>query len=222
MFALVARRYDLLNHLLSLNLDRSWRRRTAERVSPVLTRSSARVLDLCCGTGDLVMALEARRGSAVWGCDFCRPMLAIAQRKLAAARMDSALVEADALRLPVPDGSLDLLTVAFGLRNLTDYRAGLEEMTRVLRPGGLAAILEFSRPPSRPFAALYNLYSRRLLPVLGGALSGAREAYAYLPESVRRFPGAEELAGDMRAAGFREVSFERMTAGIVALHLGWR
>jgi demethylmenaquinone methyltransferase/2-methoxy-6-polyprenyl-1,4-benzoquinol methylase len=149
-------------------------------------------------------------------------MLAIAQRRLAAAGMRSALVEADALRLPLPDGSLDLVTAAFGFRNLANYRTGMEEMVRVLRPGGLAAILEFSQPPSRLFAGLYDFYSRRLLPFAGGLLSGSREAYTYLPESVRRFPSAEELGGDMRAAGFREVGFERMTAGIVALHLGWR
>ncbi len=222
MFASVAQRYDLLNHLLSFNIDRSWRRRTVERVGPVLARPAARALDVCCGTGDLLMALEAGRSSAVWGCDFCRPMLAIAQSKLAAADMHSALLEADALCLPLPDSSIDLVTVAFGFRNLANYRAGLGEMARVLRPGGLAAILEFSRPPSRVFAALYDFYSRRLLPAVGGVLSGSREAYAYLPESVRRFPDADTLAGDMRAAGFREVSFERMTAGIVALHLGWR
>ena len=131
-------------------------------------------------------------------------------------------MEADALRLPLPDASLDLVTVAFGFRNLANYRLGLAEMARVLRPGGIAAILEFSKPPHPLFAALYNFYSRRLLPAIGGAVSGSREAYTYLPESVRRFPGAEELAGDMERAGFREVSFERMTAGIVALHLGRR
>jgi len=222
MFASVAHRYDLLNHLLSFNIDRSWRRRTVERVEPVLARPAARVLDVCCGTGDLLMALEARRDSAVWGCDFCRPMLALARRKLAAAEMCCALTEADALGLPFPDASIDLVTSAFGFRNLASYQAGLEEMARVLRPGGLAAILEFSRPPSRVFAALYDFYSRLLLPAVGGALSGSREAYAYLPASVRRFPNAGELAEAMRAAGFREVSFERMTAGIVALHLGWR
>ena len=222
MFASVAHRYDLLNHLLSFNVDRSWRRRTVERVAPVLSTPSARVLDLCCGTGDLVLALETRRGGAVWGCDFCRPMLGIARRKIADGGKRSSLIEADALRLPVPGGSLDLITVAVGFRNLASYRAGLEEMARVLRPGGVAAILEFSRPPSRLFARLYDFYSRRLLPAIGGALSGSREAYTYLPESVRRFPDAEALAADMRAAGFREVNFERMTAGIVALHLGRR
>lgn len=222
MFASVAHRYDLLNHLLSFNVDRSWRRRTVERVAPVLATPSARILDLCCGTGDLVLALEARRGSAVWGGDFCRPMLEIARRKIADGGRRSSLIEADALRLPFPGGSLDLITVAFGFRNLASYRAGLEEMARVLRPGGVAAILEFSRPPSRLFARLYDFYSRRLLPAIGGALSGSREAYTYLPESVRRFPDAETLAADMRAAGFREVTFERMTGGIVALHLGRR
>ncbi|HSW51029.1 MAG TPA: bifunctional demethylmenaquinone methyltransferase/2-methoxy-6-polyprenyl-1,4-benzoquinol methylase UbiE [Bryobacteraceae bacterium] len=222
MFASVAHRYDLLNHLLSFNADRSWRRRTVERVAPVLAMPSARILDLCCGTGDLVLALEARRGAAVWGCDFCRPMLEIARRKFAAAGSRASLIEADVLRLPLPSNSLDLVTVAFGFRNLASYRAGLEEMARVLRPGGLAAILEFSRPPSRLFARLYDLYSRRVLPAIGGALSGSREAYTYLPDSVRRFPDAETLAAEMRGAGFDEVTFERLTAGIVALHLGRR
>jgi demethylmenaquinone methyltransferase / 2-methoxy-6-polyprenyl-1,4-benzoquinol methylase len=222
MFASVAHRYDLLNHVLSFNVDRSWRCRTVERVAPVLRMPSSRVLDLCCGTGDLVLALEARRGSGVWGCDFCRPMLGIARRKFAAAGSRSSLIEADALCLPLPPASIDLITVAFGFRNLASYRAGLEEMARVLRPGGLAAILEFSRPPSRLFARLYDFYSRRLLPSIGGILSGSREAYTYLPDSVRRFPDAETLAADMRATGFGKVTFERMTAGIVALHLGRR
>lgn len=222
MFGSVAHRYDLLNHLLSFNVDRSWRRRTVERVAAVLSMPPARVLDLCCGTGDLMLALETRRGAAVWGCDFSRPMLEIARRKLAAAGSRSSLIEADALRLPLPSNCLDLVTVAFGFRNLASYRAGLEEMARVLRPGGVAAILEFSRPPSRLFARLYDFYSSRLLPVIGGALSGSREAYTYLPDSVRRFPDAGTLAADMRAAGFRQVTFERMTAGIVTLHLGQR
>ena len=220
MFASVAQRYDLLNHLLSFNIDRRWRRRTVERVEPVLTRPGARVLDLCCGTGDLTLALEARRGAGVWGSDFCHPMLAIAAGKIARKGSNSAFLEADALRLPLPDDSVDLITVAFGFRNLANYQAGLAEMVRVLRPGGTAAILEFSQPRQKVFAALYGFYSRRLLPAIGGALSGSAEAYTYLPESVRRFPGAEELANAMREGGFRQVTFERMTGGIVALHLG--
>ncbi|MCC7176711.1 MAG: bifunctional demethylmenaquinone methyltransferase/2-methoxy-6-polyprenyl-1,4-benzoquinol methylase UbiE [Bryobacterales bacterium] len=216
MFGSVAHRYDFLNHLLSFNLDRSWRRRTVARVEHVLARPAARVLDLCCGTGDLLGALQEKRGAPVLGCDFCRPMLSIARRKFGGAR----LVEADALRLPFADGSLDLVTIAFGFRNLASYRAGLEEMARVLRPGGVAAILEFSQPRGRLLPALYSFYSRHILPAVGRALSGSKEAYAYLPESVRRFPGAEELASQMREAGFGEAGYETMTGGIVALHTG--
>jgi demethylmenaquinone methyltransferase/2-methoxy-6-polyprenyl-1,4-benzoquinol methylase len=215
MFARVARRYDVANHLLSFNIDRLWRARTVRRVRPMLERPDARVLDICCGTGDLTLALARECRTPVFGSDFCHPMLVAARRKGAAG-----LFEADALRLPLRDASLDLVTVAFGFRNLANYRAGLAEMRRVLRPAGMAAILEFSEPPNAGFAALYHFYSRRILPLIGGALSGSREAYTYLPESVRKFPSAEELAKEMRRAGFREVRYERFSGGIVALHLG--
>jgi len=216
MFARVARRYDLANHLLSFNIDRLWRARTVRRVRPILERPGARVLDICCGTGDLTLALARRCGVTVLGSDFCHPMLLAARGK----GIRSGLFEADALRLPLRDASLDLVTVAFGFRNLANYRAGLAEMRRVLRPNGMAAILEFSEPPNAVFAALYHFYSRRILPLIGGALSGSRDAYTYLPESVRKFPPAEELAEEMRRAGFAEVRYERFTGGIVALHLG--
>lgn len=212
MFGRVAHRYDLANHLLSFNIDRFWRRRTVERVRPWLERPGVRVLDLCCGTGDLLLALGAER---TVGADFCHPMLVRARAKGA-----RAVVEADALRLPLTDGSVDLVTAAFGFRNLVNYAAGLAEMRRVLRPRGLAAILEFSQPQNPLFGALYGFYSRHILPRVGGALSGSPDAYAYLPESVRKFPAPEELAGMMRDAGFTDVNFERMTGGIVALHLG--
>ena len=215
MFARVARRYDLANHLLSFNIDRLWRARTVRRVRPILERPGARVLDICCGTGDLTLALARECRASVLGSDFCHPMLVAARGKGAAC-----LFESDALRLPLRDASLDLVTVAFGFRNLANYGAGLAEMCRVLRPGGLAAILEFSEPPNAVFAALYHFYSRRILPLIGGALSGSRDAYTYLPESVRKFPPAEELAEEMRRAGFGEVRYERFTGGIVALHLG--
>jgi demethylmenaquinone methyltransferase/2-methoxy-6-polyprenyl-1,4-benzoquinol methylase len=215
MFARVARRYDVANHLLSFNIDRLWRARTVRRVRPMLERPDARVLDICCGTGDLTLALARECRTPVLGSDFCHPMLVAARRKGAAG-----LFEADALRLPLRDASLDLVTVAFGFRNLANYRVGLAEMRRVLRPAGMAAILEFSEPPNAGFAALYHFYSRRILPLIGGALSGSREAYTYLPESVRKFPSAEELAKEMRRAGFREVRYERFSGGIVALHLG--
>ena len=222
MFGAVARRYDLLNHLLSLNIDRSWRRSTVRRLRAELARPGVRVLDLCCGTGDLLFALEAECHAAVLGCDFSHPMLVLGRRKAARRGVPAHFMEGDALHLPLADASLDLIATAFGFRNLANYRHGLAEMARVLRPGGVAAILEFSQPPHPLVSALYGFYSRRVLPVIGGAVSGSREAYAYLPESVRRFPGAEELAGDMQRAGFQQVRFERMTAGIVALHLGTR
>jgi demethylmenaquinone methyltransferase/2-methoxy-6-polyprenyl-1,4-benzoquinol methylase len=220
MFGRVAHRYDLANHLLSFNIDRHWRSRTVAEVRDILRRPDARVLDLCCGTGDLLLALEADRRAACYGSDFCHPMLTAANAKLRKSGCRSQTFESDALRLPVRDASVDLITVAFGFRNLTNYDAGLIEMRRALRPGGVAAILEFSQPTNPAFAALYGFYSRRILPVIGGAISGARDAYTYLPESVRKFPDAPELAVRMRAAGFNDVRFIRMTLGIVALHLG--
>jgi len=222
MFGRIAPRYDLLNHLLSLNIDRYWRARTVKRVSGVLARPGALVLDLCCGTGDLMLALQARSSAIVYGSDFCHPMLVAANRKVEQRRLRSAVFEADAITLPVADASVDLITMAFGFRNLANYQQGLSELMRVLRPGGLAAILEFSTPPNPVLSRLYDYYSRAILPVIGGWISGSKEAYSYLPESVRKFPGAEELADQMRVAGFTNVRFERMTAGIVALHIGQR
>ena len=218
MFGRVAPRYDLLNHLLSFNIDRRWRARTVRRVAGVLGQPGARVLDLCCGTGDLAIALAQAGRARVFGSDFCHPMLVAARRKARGPR----LLEADALALPVPDGELDLITIAFGFRNLTDYGAGLREFSRALRPGGMLAILEFSQPPNPLFRAAYDFYSRKILPRLGGAISGTPEAYEYLPESVARFPGAEGLAEMMRSAGYDAVEFERMTFGVVALHTGIR
>jgi demethylmenaquinone methyltransferase/2-methoxy-6-polyprenyl-1,4-benzoquinol methylase len=220
MFGRIAPRYDLANHILSLNLDKRWRAATVERVQHILERPGAQALDLCCGTGDLLLALQERSRSAVMGSDFCHPMLRAAHTKTMARGFRSVLFEADALHLPVADASLDLVTVAFGFRNLVDYDAGLREMQRVLKPAGMAAILEFSHPGDTLFGALYSFYSRHILPWIGGALSGSRDAYRYLPESIGKFPGAEELAARMRAAGFRSIEFIRMTGGTVALHLG--
>jgi demethylmenaquinone methyltransferase/2-methoxy-6-polyprenyl-1,4-benzoquinol methylase len=217
MFGRIAGHYDLLNHLLSFNLDRRWRARTVARIADVLNRPEARVLDLCCGTGDVLVDIEKHRNRGVFGSDFCHPMLTAARRKVAAP-----LFEADALSLPLRDQSFDLITIAFGFRNLANYRRGLEELLRVLRPGGVIAILEFSQPTNRAFAAVYGFFSTRVLPSIGGIISGSREAYSYLPESIRKFPAAEELAEQMRRAGFTRVEFERMTAGAVALHLGWK
>jgi demethylmenaquinone methyltransferase/2-methoxy-6-polyprenyl-1,4-benzoquinol methylase len=218
MFGRIAPRYDLLNHVLSMNIDRYWRSRTVLRVTPILARPGVKVLDLCCGTGDLTLALASRSTSGgVFGSDFSHPMLVAAQRKKA-----PMLLEADALQLPIADGTLDLATIAFGFRNLANYRTGLLELRRILKPGGTLAILEFSTPPNSALAWAYRFYSRAILPAIGGMISGSRDAYTYLPESVRKFPDAEGLADQMRDAGFSNVRFERMTGGIVALHLGDR
>ena len=220
MFGRIAPRYDLLNHLLSFNLDKHWRARTVARVAEILNRPDARLLDLCCGTGDVLLALESRAGRAVFGSDFCHPMLLEARNKIEARRFCSTLFESDALSLPLEDGSLDLITMAFGFRNLANYQGGLREMLRVLKPGGTVAILEFSQASNRAFRALYGFFSNRLLPRIGGLISGSPEAYTYLPESIRKFPNAEQLAEQMREAGFSRVKFERMTGGAVALHIG--
>lgn len=220
MFGRIAPRYDLANHVLSLNLDRRWRAQTVKRVRHILERPDARALDLCCGTGDLLLAMDAESSRPVMGSDFCHPMLTAARAKILGRGRACPLFEADALRLPLPDSTLDLITVAFGFRNLADYASGLAEMRRVLKPSGVAAILEFSQPGSTLFGRLYNFYSRKLLPLVGGALSGSRDAYTYLPESIAKFPSADALAARMRAAGFRFVEFLRMTGGTVALHLG--
>ncbi len=219
MFGRIAPRYDLLNHLLSANIDRYWRARTVKRVSAILARPDAVCLDLCCGTGDLMLALQQRAAGRVLGSDFCHPMLVAAREKSSRRRLACEVFESDALALPVRDHSLDLVTAAFGFRNLANYQRGIAEMLRVLKPGGVAAILEFSQPPGRVLAGLYSFYSLHVLPAIGGLVSGSRDAYTYLPESVRRFPGPEELATRMLEAGFRHVEFERMTGGIVALHL---
>jgi demethylmenaquinone methyltransferase / 2-methoxy-6-polyprenyl-1,4-benzoquinol methylase len=188
--------------------------------------ATRRVLDLCCGTGDVLLALEARAGSVgeaprahVLGSDFCHPMLVEARRKIANQRLRSPLFESDALALPLANDSLDLITIAFGFRNLANYRHGLQEFARVLKPGGVLAILEFSQPTNPAFAALYGFFSARVLPWVGGIVSGSREAYSYLPESIRKFPGAEDLAVQIGSAGFAPVEFERMTFGAVALHV---
>jgi len=228
IFARIAGHYDLLNHLLSFNLDRRWRARLVARAAESLNRPGASALDLCCGTADVLLALEQENKNGtpldtrIFGSDFCHPMLMEAARKITAARVRSPLFEADALLLPVRDQALDLVTIAFGFRNLANYDKGLDEILRVLKPGGLAAILEFSRPTNPIFGIVYGFFSTRILPWVGGAISGSREAYSYLPGSIRKFPDADALAMRMRAAGFRKVEVERMTGGAVALHLAWK
>ncbi len=219
MFGRIAPRYDLANHLLSGNLDRRWRAKTVRAVRSVSRRPGAVSLDLCCGTGDLLIALQADTGATVIGSDFCRPMLAGAAAKLQAKGLRSPLLEADGLHLPLPDASLDLITCGFGFRNFTSYEAGARELRRVLKPGGLLAILECAEPEGKLLGALYRFYAGRLLPRIGGALSGEPDAYSYLPDSVSKFPKPADLAALLRAAGFAAVTFQSMTLGVVSLHL---
>jgi demethylmenaquinone methyltransferase/2-methoxy-6-polyprenyl-1,4-benzoquinol methylase len=222
MFADVASRYDLLNHLLSFNIDKSWRRRLRRSVEEGLSLPETRVLDLCCGTGDVLLDLQNRSRSVTFGADFCHPMLIEARRKIAKSKRPSQVFEGDALKLPLRDAFLDVITIAFGFRNLANYDAGLEEFARVLKPGGRLSILEFSHPRNAVVATGYGIYSKWLLPILGGAISGSREAYTYLPESIRKFPRAELLAEMMRHHGFGNARYELLTGGIAALHWGDR
>jgi demethylmenaquinone methyltransferase/2-methoxy-6-polyprenyl-1,4-benzoquinol methylase len=222
MFGEIAGRYDFLNHLLSLNVDRYWRWRTVRRVRP---QGNAPILDLCTGTGDLALAyFRAGRGEqAILGADFCHEMLAIARKKAARAGAGDRVtfLEADAQKLPLPDEVFQIVCVAFGLRNVTDTDRGLKEMVRVCRPGGQVAVLEFSRPRWQPFRGIYGWYFRRVLPRIGQWLArNKHEAYRYLPASVAEFPDGEALAERMRAAGLREVTYQPLTLGIATLYVG--
>jgi demethylmenaquinone methyltransferase/2-methoxy-6-polyprenyl-1,4-benzoquinol methylase len=219
MFTAIAPRYDLLNHLLSANVDKLWWRRTAQTFAAVLSRPDARVLDLCCGTGDMAFAL-LRRGKHVriTGVDFSRAMLELAARK-SGATCPIHWIEADALRLPFPDESFDLVTSAFGFRNLADYDAGLREIRRVLKPGGQCGILEFSAPAGW-VGKVYEVYFKTVLPRIGNLISGNKRAYAYLPASVARFPGPEEMLEGMKAAGFGQACWTPYTFGIAGLYRG--
>jgi demethylmenaquinone methyltransferase/2-methoxy-6-polyprenyl-1,4-benzoquinol methylase len=219
-FAEIAPRYDLLNHLLSFNVDRGWRKALLRALDDKLAQPNARIMDLCCGTGDVLIDLQSAAKSRVLGADFCHPMLTTAQRKTSARGYSAPLLEADALQLPVGDSTLDAISIAFGFRNLTNYGKALDELFRVLRPGGVVAILEFSHPPGLLMRIGYGFYSRFVLPAIGSFVSGSREAYAYLPESIRKFPRVAELADMMRAAGFAQADYRLLTGGIAALHVG--
>ncbi len=219
MFGAIAGRYDFLNHFLSLNIDQHWRRICVEAVGARLSTRVLRVLDVGCGTCDLSLAF-----SRVWpvvGCDFCHPMLRIGAAKVARDIHPHPvqLVEGDALRLPFPDRAFDAVVSAFVLRNLASTRSGLEEMRRVIRPGGVLGILEFGLPRSGVLGTLYLVYFNRVLPWLGRVVSGVEGPYKYLPESVQGFPRPEELSRVVSEVGFKQVEFRRMTGGVAILYL---
>jgi len=228
MFTAIAPRYDLLNHVLSFNIDRLWWRRTARKFRPILGSPEARVLDLCCGTGDMTFALRRQASNAgpqILGADFSHAMLQHARVKSADRSSQNSRyaapgwVEADALNLPFPDGHFNLVTSAFGFRNLADYDAGLREIARVLRPGGECGILDFGEPKGL-IGRLYRIYFKRILPRVGTLVSGVRGPYAYLPASVERFPEPQEMLARMRRAGFADAGWTPYTFGIAALYRG--
>ena len=229
MFTSIAPRYDLLNHVLSFNIDRLWWRRTARAFAQILAQPNCRVLDLCCGTGDMTFALRKQAGNSnlqLWGADFSHAMLQRARMKSlikvsSNGRKSSSprWIEADALRLPFPDQHFSLVTSAFGFRNLADYDAGLREIARVLRPAGECGILDFSEPKG-VIGHLYRLYFKQVLPRVGTMLSGVRGPYAYLPNSVERFPEPQEMLSRMRRSGFREATWTPYTFGIAGLYRG--
>jgi demethylmenaquinone methyltransferase/2-methoxy-6-polyprenyl-1,4-benzoquinol methylase len=221
MFDRIAGIYDRMNTTMTAGLDRRWRERAVDRAE---LAAGARALDACCGTGDLALALARRVGpeGEVVGCDFSAPMLEIARRKAAGAGVDWARFEwADVLDLPYEDASFDAVTVGFGVRNFADLERGLGELARVLRPGGRLVVLEITQPRRPPLSWFFSLWFDRAVPALGG-LAGDHDAYSYLPESVKRFPGPERLAGALAAAGLERVRYLILAGGIIAIHSGVR
>ena len=222
MFDNIAPKYDLLNHTLSMSIDRVWRRRV---VGEVRRAKPGRILDVATGTGDLAIAMARRiRDVQVLGVDLSEQMLAVARRKIEARGLDGRIVldRGDAERLAVADASVDVATVAFGVRNFGDLGAGLRELARTIKPGGKVVILEFSRPRNRVFRALYEFYSYKILPRIGGLVSRDKRAYEYLPASVGEFPAPEEFMAMMARAGFRNCRARSQSFGIAHLYIGER
>ncbi len=223
MFGEIAPNYDRLNHLLSMNVDRHWRRQVVLRLAP---KPGDPILDVCTGTGDLALAFHrfSKGQCPIVGTDFCPQMLEIARTKQANSNISAEqlrFVEADSQALPFPDNSFQFVTVAFGLRNIADPQRGLREMVRVCRPGGSVAVLEFSIPRHQPIKAAYGLYFKHVLPVIGRMVNRNKtSAYNYLPESVGQFPAYEQLADWMREAGLSKVDFRPLTFGIATMYVG--
>jgi demethylmenaquinone methyltransferase/2-methoxy-6-polyprenyl-1,4-benzoquinol methylase len=219
MFAAIAHRYDFLNHVLSASVDRRWRRLAVNKIRELLgTVRPDLCLDCCSGTGDLAIALSRGLDCPVIASDFCHPMLTRAVQKCKALPVRN--VESDALNLPLPDRAFDAATIAFGLRNLQDPLRGLSEMRRVLRPGGVLVVLEFSKPVVPVMGEAFNFYFHHVLPKVGAIISGDGRAYRYLPDSVRKFPAQQGLADWLQASGFSDVGYRNLSGGIAALHWG--
>ncbi len=222
MFSRISPKYDFLNHFLSINIDKSWRRLVSKKLENVLDRKDAVVLDVACGTGDLSVELQTNATAKIIGTDFCRPMLEIAAKKNEKENVLIPYIEADALALPFADRSFEAVTIAFGLRNLANWEDGLRELLRVLKPNGKLVVLEFSSPVVPGFRQIFQFYFKGILPKIGGALSGSRGAYEYLSQSVSTFPDQKSLAKMMREVGFFDVEYKNLTGGVAAIHIGTR
>lgn len=220
MFSGIATKYDFLNHFLSVNIDKRWRKMVRERLRKELARKDALILDVACGTGDLSIELQQHAQAKVIGTDFCRPMLAVAAEKNLKNNLSIPYLEGDGMNLSFPDNTFDAVTIAFGLRNFSNWLDGLKELRRILKPAGKLVILEFSTPIVPGFRQIFNLYFTQILPRIGGAVSGSRGAYEYLPDSVSRFPDQKNLAKMMGEVGFKEVDYKNLTGGIAAIHVG--
>lgn len=218
MFSAIAERYDFLNAVLSLGIDKAWRK---EATQAAFEYDAQDVLDVATGTADLAISLKKAKPEAnIIGVDFAEPMLVIGRKKAAKQTLEIKLEQGDGLNLPYDDESFDALTIAFGLRNFSDYQAGLNEFYRVLRPNGRLVILEFPPPPKGFFGRFFRFYFLRILPFLGGLISGRRSAYEYLPESVLNFPAPDVLASMLDRAGFVKIRYKLQTFGVSAIHVG--
>jgi demethylmenaquinone methyltransferase/2-methoxy-6-polyprenyl-1,4-benzoquinol methylase len=222
MFSGIASKYDFLNHLLSVNIDKRWRKLVADRLREILNDPQALVLDVACGTGDLAIELQSGARARVIGTDFCRPMLEIAFDKNKKKATSIPYLEADGMNLSFADQTFDAVTIAFGLRNFSNWESGLREFHRILKTGGKLVVLEFSSPIVPGFRQLFQFYFSHILPRIGGAVSGSRGAYEYLPDSVSRFPDQKNLVSLMRKIGFSDVEYKNLTGGIAAIHIGVR
>ena len=220
MFGNIAGKYDFVNRIIAVNFDRSWRRLVVKKLATELARPDALVLDIACGTGDLSLELQKNARAKIIGTDFCRPMLDVAVEKTASANLNIPYIEGDGLALPFADNSFDAVTVAFGLRNFANWHDGLTQMRRVLKSDGRVAILEFASPTLPGFRQIYDLYFDRVLPSIGGALSGNFAGYKHLNRSVRKFPDQNGFSELMRASGFENVEYQNLMTGICAIYLG--
>lgn len=220
MFSRISPKYDFLNHFLSINIDKRWRKLVRKKLQDILDDKNAVVLDVACGTGDLSVELQKDSKAKVIGTDFCRPMLEIAAEKNALENLSIPYIEGDAMKLPFPDNYFDALTIAFGLRNLSNWEDGLSELNRIIKPNGKLVVLEFSEPIVPGFREIYNVYFNKVLPKIGGVFSGEQSAYEYLSESVSKFPNQKALQLMMLEIGFADVEYKNLTGGVAAIHTG--